>query len=66
MQTQIKKIKITVPNKYLEDKELPIVPAAIMQSETSSYMVDLFLFAFDCKEDKRSIKMILEDKGKDQ
>ncbi|WP_129103317.1 hypothetical protein [Arcobacter sp. CECT 8985] len=66
MQTKIQKIKISVPGKYLEDKPLPGVPAATMQSETSSYMVDLFYFAVECKEDKRAIKNILEIKGKDQ
>ncbi|PHO10343.1 hypothetical protein CPG37_04655 [Malaciobacter canalis] len=63
MQTKIQKIKISVPGKYLEDKALPSVPVATMQSETSSYMVDLFYFAVECKEDKRAIKNILDNKG---
>nr|WP_165375096.1 hypothetical protein [Malaciobacter halophilus] len=49
----------------MEDKPLPIVPAVTKQSETSSYMVDLFYFAVECKEDKRAIKSIL-NKRKDK
>ncbi len=58
---EIRKIKPEVPSALLEDKELPAVPQnAKLQSEVSAYTKNLWLYATECKEDKKEIKQAIK------
>jgi len=57
--------KQLVPKQFIDTSSLPSIPDAKMQSEVSSYIVDLWDSAFTCKQNMRAIENFIGEEKND-